>query len=152
MFDQNESAASASLNSCRATNKKGEPCRAPATETGFCNVHSNPGRAAEIGREGGRRNRQVVDTTLPPLPDMSTPSGMRSAVTLVIGLIYSGQLNARRMAPLVSLFATLQRSFPPHTELEEKINALAKAVAEVTAAAAARQTDDTPASAHAASA
>ena len=39
---------------CRAKNKAGKPCAAPAVEgTDRCVMHS--GRAAELGRKGGRR-------------------------------------------------------------------------------------------------
>jgi hypothetical protein len=39
---------------CRAKNKAGKPCAAPAVEgADRCVMHS--GRAAELGRKGGRR-------------------------------------------------------------------------------------------------
>jgi hypothetical protein len=44
---------------CGATTKSGQPCRAPATNSGFCYIHSQLGRAAEIGRLGGRKNRHL---------------------------------------------------------------------------------------------
>lgn len=150
MFSETESASDLAFPACLAKNKKGEPCGAPPTETGFCHVHSNPGRAAEIGREGGRRNRQVIDTTLPELPDLSTNTGVRDAVALFIRLIYAGRVNARRVAPVVSLFSTLQRAIPT-AELEDRVKALENAAVEK-AGEAAGQTQNSSALAQAASA
>lgn len=45
---------------CRALTKAGQPCSARATDCGYCNIHSRPGRATELGRLGGRRNRHTV--------------------------------------------------------------------------------------------
>ena len=101
MNTENTSTGQTGAGGCHATNKKRELCSAPATDTGFCFLHSKPGRAAEVGREGGRRNRQVADPTLPPLPDLSTSSGQYEALTMIIRISYEGKTNARRMASLV---------------------------------------------------
>lgn len=45
---------------CRALTKAGKPCSARATDCGYCNIHSRPGRAAELGRLGGLNNRHTV--------------------------------------------------------------------------------------------
>ena len=47
---------------CQATTKAGRPCAAPAlSRSVFCALHSDPNRAAELGRKGGARNRKVYD-------------------------------------------------------------------------------------------
>jgi general stress protein YciG len=47
---------------CRAKTKKGGRCAAPAARGGaFCAFHSDPTRAAELGRKGGARNRKLYD-------------------------------------------------------------------------------------------
>ena len=43
---------------CRATNRKGEPCRKKALRDGLCLVHSGDQDMRELGREGGRRSRR----------------------------------------------------------------------------------------------
>jgi hypothetical protein len=44
---------------CQARTKAGKPCPAPATKSGYCNIHSGAGRAAELGRLGGLNNRYL---------------------------------------------------------------------------------------------
>jgi hypothetical protein len=43
---------------CKAQTKSGGPCHAPASEGGLCFCHAHPERLAELGRQGGRKNRR----------------------------------------------------------------------------------------------
>ncbi len=44
-------------NPCQAQTKSGNPCNATATVNGFCPIHSDPERAAELGRMSGESRR-----------------------------------------------------------------------------------------------
>jgi len=44
---------------CRANTKARKPCGAAPTSSGLCFFHSNPAKASELGRIGGRRNRRL---------------------------------------------------------------------------------------------
>jgi hypothetical protein len=71
--------------SCKANNKQGTPCRAAATASGYCHFHANPGKAAELGRSGGKKNRHVVDDEARPLPPLNSTSNLKDAVGILIG-------------------------------------------------------------------
>jgi len=43
---------------CKARTKAGGSCRAPAVEEGLCFCHAHPERLAELGRQGGQKNRR----------------------------------------------------------------------------------------------
>jgi hypothetical protein len=43
---------------CKARTKAGGPCQAPALEGGLCFCHTHPERLAELGRQGGKKNRR----------------------------------------------------------------------------------------------
>jgi hypothetical protein len=43
---------------CKAQTKAGGPCKAPALEGGLCFCHAHPERLAELGRQGGQKNRR----------------------------------------------------------------------------------------------
>src|SRR5580692_5249894 len=43
---------------CKARTKAGGPCQAPALEGGLCFCHAHPERLAELGRQGGQKNRR----------------------------------------------------------------------------------------------
>ena len=48
--------------SARATTKAGRQCAAPAIRDGiYCALHSDPERAAQLGRKGGTKNRRVYE-------------------------------------------------------------------------------------------
>jgi len=55
---------------CKARTKAGDPCQAPAVEGGLCFCHAHPERLAELGRQGGRKNRRwkVDESDLPHRP------------------------------------------------------------------------------------
>ena len=42
---------------CQARAKTGKKCNAPSVERGLCFFHAHPEKLAELGREGGRKNR-----------------------------------------------------------------------------------------------
>lgn len=50
--------ASTPSKSCKATTKAGAVCKAPAVEKGLCFFHAHPERLAELGRQGGQKNRR----------------------------------------------------------------------------------------------
>ncbi len=43
---------------CKARTKAGVPCQAPAVEGDLCFCHAHPDRLAELGRQGGQKNRR----------------------------------------------------------------------------------------------
>ncbi len=91
---------------CQANTKDGKPCSAAATESGLCFFHSNPNRASELGRIGGRRNRRIDTIPAEPLPELNTAMAVRQTITRLIQDVHSGKLHPRvaaAVAPLLSL-------------------------------------------------
>jgi hypothetical protein len=43
---------------CKAQTKAGGVCQAPALEGGLCFCHAHPEKLAELGRQGGKKNRR----------------------------------------------------------------------------------------------
>src|SRR5260370_42006553 len=97
-------------NRCGGENKQGQPCRAAATESGYCYFHANPDVAAELGRVGGRKNRHVVDTDLRPLPPINTITGVKDALAQMIGDVYANRLHPRTAAGLAPRINTVLRA------------------------------------------
>src|SRR5208283_3799387 len=52
------------LAQCKATTSSGDRCKAKPHKDGLCFFHSDPKKAAELGRKGGRRNRHAYETPL----------------------------------------------------------------------------------------
>ena len=55
---------------CKAKTKAGVACQAPAVEGELCFCHAHPERLAELGRQGGQKNRRwkVEGRELPDRP------------------------------------------------------------------------------------
>ena len=109
--------------SCSAKNKRGEPCGAPATETGYCHLHSDPERAAQLGREGGRKNRHVLETDARPLPALDTMTGVCNALAVMIEDVHARRMDPKTAAGLAPLFNSLMRALEPE-ETERRLKNL----------------------------
>ncbi len=114
-------------NRCKGTNKRGELCKAAATASGFCYLHSDPSRAAQLGREGGRRNRHFIEDTARPLPTLDSITNIRNAIGSIIEDIYAGRVHPRKAAAMAPLLGVLLRA--SGAELEQRIGTLEAQVA-----------------------
>lgn len=79
---------------CSATTKQGTPCRAPAAASSpYCALHGNPGRAAELGRLGGRKNRHYVETADVAFTPPSTPEEVKNILAQTMVEVRAGKLH-----------------------------------------------------------
>lgn len=108
---------------CKGTNKRGEPCKAAAMRSGYCYLHSDPSRAAQLGREGGRRNRHFIEDTARPLPTLDSITNIRNAVSSIIEDIYTGRVHPRKAAAMAPLLGVLLRA-STGAELEQRMERL----------------------------
>lgn len=105
-------------NRCIGKTKKGKPCRAAATASGYCYLHSNPGLAAELGRLGGRRNRRVIADNLQPLPPMDTAEGVTAAIEQVARDLHGNRLLPKKAGVMGNLLTPLLRARREEKEQE----------------------------------
>ena len=117
-------------NCCSGKTKHGKPCRAAAMESGLCYLHTNPGRAAELGRIGGRKNRHVVPEVLRPLPAMNSNAGVRAAAEQMLADMYAGRLEPKKAAGLSALLNTLLRA-QGTDDIEQKFKQIEKRLDEL---------------------
>src|SRR5580765_99487 len=77
---------------CKARTKLGEPCRAQATRNGFCSLHCDPQRAAELGRLSGesRRSQEPGQVVLPP---PKSASDLHQALGQIFSEVCSGRMD-----------------------------------------------------------
>jgi hypothetical protein len=104
---------------CQALTKKGNPCRAAATEGGLCFFHANPNKAVELGRIGGKKNGQIR-VGLDPLPNLDNAMAIRDTVARLISDVYAGKLHPRIAAGLAPLMH-LQLRVLEKTEFEKRL-------------------------------
>ena len=77
---------------CKAQTKAGGACHAPAVEAGLCFFHANPEKLAELGRQGGQKNRRWL------LDGGSLPHRSLKSINEVAGLLEE-TINRVRQGP-----------------------------------------------------
>jgi len=115
--------------SCRAKDKKGEPCRAAAGPGGLCYFHANPDRARTLGQIGGRKNNRSIGVDF-RLPENTTVRDLFDVGVRTIKAVLAGGLYAREATALASLI-NVQARIIPLIELEKRIANLERQAAHV---------------------
>jgi general stress protein YciG len=77
---------------CKARTRAGGACHAPAVEAGLCFFHANPEKLAELGRQGGQKNRRW------PLDGGSLPHRSLKSINEVSGVLEE-TINRVRQGP-----------------------------------------------------
>lgn len=112
---------------CQGTTKAGKPCRAPASVGGLCFLHANPAQARELGRIGGRKNRQ--QTQAPPPASSMTIAEVNEVLIEAVNGVRSNKLSAKRAGALVQLCTALMKTLPA-ADLEARVTRLEEQSAE----------------------
>jgi hypothetical protein len=81
-----------SVSQCKALTKSGEPCKARPTADGFCSIHSEPGRAAELGRRSGE-SRRLPESEPLVLSPPQTADDLHRCLGLVFSKVSAGEMN-----------------------------------------------------------
>ena len=117
---------------CKGMNKNGLPCGAHAMPSGDCFLHSDPNRAAELGRAGGRRNRHVIENPPPPLPAVETVDDVRAAINQITEEMRARRLDAGTGKVIIFALSLTLRTLVD-SELKEEFEELRKQQAQVLA-------------------
>jgi len=96
---------------CKGVNKQGRPCRAAATASGLCFFHANPGKASELGRIGGRRNRHVMADNVDPLPVVVNEFSVRDIVARLVADVDADKIHPKKATSLTRLLNLQLRAF-----------------------------------------
>jgi hypothetical protein len=84
------------LSQCGAKTRSGKPCKAPATGSGYCNIHSNHNRAAELGRLGGLQNRHTsIEAGTEPVQAPRNAEQIRHLLAETLAGVRSGSVDPK---------------------------------------------------------
>ena len=106
---------------CRARTKAGDPCHAPAVEGDLCFCHAHPERLAELGRQGGLRNRRWrVETDDLPYRSLKSIDEVCELLEETINRVRQGPFDLRAANTIgllsgIYLKALAQRAEAPET-------------------------------------
>lgn len=93
---------------CKARTRLGAPCNAAATPNGFCSIHSDPGRAAELGRMSGE-SRRCPEGQI-DLPAPQTAADLHKALSQVFLEVGSGKIGAKLGTSLAYITSVLVKT------------------------------------------
>jgi len=129
IFSKLETTMGKLRNRCKGQTKAGKPCRAAATEGGFCYFHADPDRAAELGRLGGRSHRRGIAEGVDPLPRLDSAKAVQETLDRLVPDVYSGRLPPRVASSLATLLSLQLRAIET-TGIERRLAEVEKQLAE----------------------
>lgn len=111
---------------CQATTKAGGHCAAPVVRgSSLCALHSDPNRAAELGRKGGARNRKVYDLDVRDIPVPESAKDVKQMLAETMADIRAGRMDPKLGSTLGYLGLALLRAFEV-AQFEERLEQLEK--------------------------
>lgn len=109
---------------CKSKNRNGGRCRARAlTGKEYCALHAEPGRAAVLGRRGGRRRTVYKPENLMPFAAPKTAADLRDLFEQSIIEIRTGKLDSKS-ANAISYLGTGFLKALELADLEARVNYL----------------------------
>jgi hypothetical protein len=109
---------------CSSRKQDGSRCKAPALRGGkFCNFHSMPGRAAQVGREGGLRRRVYNPDKLRVFPAPKSPAALLDLLAETIIDVRAARIDPRT-GNSIGVLAGACHQLIRSVSLEERVAAL----------------------------
>jgi general stress protein YciG len=109
---------------CKAKTKAGGPCAAPArNNSALCAFHSDPNRAAELGRKGGARNRKVYPGDVREVSVPESAADVKRMLAETMADIRARKMDPKLGSTLGYLGISLLRAFEV-AEFEQRLERL----------------------------
>jgi hypothetical protein len=108
---------------CKATTSSGDRCRAKPHKNGLCFFHSDPKKATELGRKGGRRNRHTYETPLQQVTVPESAGDVKRMLAEAMADIRAGRMDPKLASTLGYLGMSLLRAFEV-AEFEQRLERL----------------------------
>src|SRR5215469_12612679 len=109
---------------CKAMTRAGSSCAAPAIKGGqFCSLHSDPSRAAQLGRKGGMGNRHVYENDGKEVSPPQTASDVKNLLADAMAEIRSGKMDPKLGTTLGYLGTSLLKAIET-SDIEQRLERL----------------------------
>jgi hypothetical protein len=112
---------------CKAPTKSGNPCGAAPTATGQCFFHSNPHKASELGRIGGKLNRRRTGESAHSLTNLDGADSASERLECLYQDVRTGSIRPP-VANVLMKLTDLQVRVREKTVIEQQIGALEEQV------------------------
>jgi hypothetical protein len=115
---------STAVGKCQATTKAGRSCAAPAVRgSALCALHSDPERAAQLGRKGGAKNRRVYEANEREVSAPQTACDVKNLLAEAMAEIRAGRMDPKLGTTLGYLGTSLLRAMEI-SDIEERLEKL----------------------------
>ena len=91
---------------CKGVTKNGTACTAWAMEGGLCYFHANPDKAAELGRNGGRRRQLSYEQSMEHIAVPESAADVRRILAETMAEVKAGRMDPK-VANTVAYIATV---------------------------------------------
>src|SRR5271167_4680295 len=108
---------------CKATMSSGGRCKARPHKNGLCFFHSDPKRAAELGRKGGRRNRHPYETPLQPVAAPESAGDVKRMLAESMAEVRTRKMDPKLGTTLAYIGTSLLKAIEV-SDLETRLRAL----------------------------
>jgi len=93
---------------CKATTSSSVRCKAKPHKDWFCFFHSDPKKAAELGRKGGRRNWHTYETPLQPLAAPESAADVKRMLAKSMAEVRAGKMDPK-LGTTLAYIGTLRK-------------------------------------------
>jgi general stress protein YciG len=110
---------------CTGRTKAGKTCNAPAVKGGLCFFHTHPEKLAELGRQGGQKNRHWTSGDDPELANkiLRKTGDVASLLEETINRVRQGPFDLRSANTIGFLAGILLKALD-HSRIEERLSNL----------------------------
>ena len=110
---------------CKATTSSGKPCKAKPHKEGLCFFHSDPKKAAELGRKGGLRKRrtETEEQSLQPVAVPESAGDVRRMLAGSIAGVRNGTMNPKLGTTLAYMAVSLLKAIET-SDIEDRLEKL----------------------------
>ena len=96
---------------CRAATKAGRPCAAPVVRGGIhCALHSDPKKASELGRKGGKANRHTFEMQQEIVPPESV-GDVKRMLAQTMANVLAGKIDPKLGTTVAYMGIALLRAY-----------------------------------------
>ena len=96
---------------CKGVTKSGEPCTAWAREGGLCYFHANPNKAAELGRNGGRRRKHTYEQATEQIAPPESAADVRRMLAETMADVKAGRMDPKVANTVAYVGTVLLRAY-----------------------------------------
>lgn len=97
---------------CQAATRAGRQCAAPVIRDNvYCALHSDPQKAAELGREGGRANRHIFETPSQEVVPLESVGNVKRMLAQTMANVLAGKIDPKLGTTVAYMGIALLRAY-----------------------------------------